>query len=42
MKSTRLTTLIFVGMVLGILVGYLCSITWPDPQTAKEISGYIA
>jgi len=42
MRSTRLTTLIFVGMVLGILVGYLCSITWPDPQTAKEISGYIA
>ncbi len=42
MKSTRLTTLIFAGMVLGILVGYLCSITWPDPQTAKEIAGYIA
>ncbi len=42
MKSTRLTTLIFAGMMLGILVGYLCSITWPDPQTAKEIAGYIA
>ncbi|SFK34714.1 dicarboxylate/amino acid:cation symporter [Methylorubrum salsuginis] len=42
MKSTRLTTLIFAGMVLGILVGYVCSITWPDPQTAKEIAGYIA
>ena len=42
MKSSRLTTLIFAGMVLGIVVGYLCSITWPDPQTAKEIAGYIA
>ncbi|GEO97795.1 dicarboxylate/amino acid:cation symporter [Methylobacterium haplocladii] len=42
MSGNRLTTMIFIGMVLGILVGYLCSITWPDPQTAKEISGYIA
>jgi Na+/H+-dicarboxylate symporter len=37
----RLTTFIFIGMILGIIVGYLCSITWPDPQTAKMISGYI-
>jgi Na+/H+-dicarboxylate symporter len=37
----RLTTFIFVGMILGIIVGYLCSIMWPDPQTAKTISGYI-
>ena len=42
MSGSRLTTLIFIGMVLGIGVGYACSITWPDPQTAKEISGYIA
>ncbi|WP_375463022.1 dicarboxylate/amino acid:cation symporter [uncultured Methylobacterium sp.] len=42
MTGSRLTTMIFIGMVLGIVVGYLCSITWPDPQTAKEISGYIA
>ncbi|AIQ90421.1 dicarboxylate/amino acid:cation symporter [Methylobacterium phyllosphaerae] len=34
--------MIFVGMLLGIAVGYACSITWPDPQTAKEIAGYIA
>ncbi|WP_336488702.1 dicarboxylate/amino acid:cation symporter [Methylobacterium nigriterrae] len=39
---SRLTTYIFIGMLLGIGVGYLCSITWPDPQTAKEIAGYIA
>jgi len=34
--------MIFIGMLLGIAVGYACSITWPDPQTAKEIAGYIA
>jgi Na+/H+-dicarboxylate symporter len=37
----RLTAFIFIGMILGIIVGYLCSIMWPDPQTAKTISGYI-
>ncbi|MCJ2018406.1 MULTISPECIES: dicarboxylate/amino acid:cation symporter [unclassified Methylobacterium] len=42
MKGSRLTTMIFIGMLLGIAVGYACSITWPDPQTAKEIAGYIA
>ncbi|MGU3666655.1 dicarboxylate/amino acid:cation symporter [Methylobacterium sp. A49B] len=42
MSGSRLTTMIFVGMLLGIAVGYACSITWPDPQTAKEIAGYIA
>jgi Na+/H+-dicarboxylate symporter len=42
MTGSRLTTMIFVGMLLGIAVGYACSITWPDPQTAKEIAGYIA
>ncbi len=42
MTGSRLTTMIFVGMLLGIVVGYLCSITWPDPQTSKEIAGYIA
>jgi Na+/H+-dicarboxylate symporter len=42
MAGSRLTTMIFVGMLLGIAVGYACSITWPDPQTAKEIAGYIA
>jgi Na+/H+-dicarboxylate symporter len=38
---SRLTTYILIGMILGILVGYLCSIIWPDPQTDKIISGYI-
>jgi Na+/H+-dicarboxylate symporter len=38
---SRLTTYILIGMILGILVGYLCSNIWPDPQTDKVISGYI-
>jgi Na+/H+-dicarboxylate symporter len=38
---SRLTTFIFIGMLLGIAVGYACSLLWPDPQTAKSISGYI-
>src|SRR5690348_7095156 len=42
MRQNRLTVLIFIGMVLGIVVGYLCNILWPDPTTAKTISGYIS
>jgi len=41
MLSNRLTTTIFIGMVLGILVGYAINTLWPDPQTAKAIAGYI-
>src|SRR5215208_8206320 len=39
---SRLTTFIFIGMLLGIGVGYACNVIWPDPQTAKTISGYIS
>ena len=42
MRAQRLTTVIFIGMVLGILVGYGCNVMWPDPQTAKSIAGYIS
>ena len=42
MRSRRLTTTIFIGMVLGILTGYACNILWPDPETAKTIAGYIS
>jgi Na+/H+-dicarboxylate symporter len=42
MRSQKLTTIIFIGMVLGILVGYACNTMWPDPQTAKSIAGYIS
>src|SRR5919198_191097 len=42
MRSQKLTTVIFIGMLLGIAVGYMCNILWPDPQTAKAIAGYIS
>src|SRR5229473_3140503 len=42
MRAQRLTTVIFIGMVLGIFVGYACNVMWPDPQTAKAIAGYIS
>ena len=42
MKSQRLTTIILIGMVLGILVGSACHAMWPDPATAKSVSEYIS
>src|SRR5262245_9035981 len=42
MLRSRLTTIILIGMVLGILVGYACHTLWPDPKTAKTIADYIS
>src|SRR5258707_4386316 len=39
---SKLTTIILIGMVLGILVGYACHILWPDPKLAKSIADYIS
>jgi len=36
------TTLILVGMVLGIAVGYACHEAFPDAKTAAAIAGYIS
>ncbi|HEX3502411.1 MAG TPA: dicarboxylate/amino acid:cation symporter [Xanthobacteraceae bacterium] len=41
MRAT-LTTIIIIGMLLGIAVGYACHTLWPDPATAKAISDYIS
>jgi len=41
MRST-LTTIIIIGMLLGIAVGYACHTLWPDPAVAKSISDYIS
>lgn len=41
MRST-LTTVIIIGMLLGIAVGYACHTLWPDPAVAKSISDYIS
>src|SRR5215471_19219394 len=42
MRSQRLTMIIFIGMLLGIAVGFSCHQLWPDPQTAKSIADYIS
>jgi Na+/H+-dicarboxylate symporter len=38
----KLTTWIFIGMVLGILVGYSCHELLPTPESAKTTAGYIS
>jgi Na+/H+-dicarboxylate symporter len=40
MKGTKLTTWIMAGMILGIIVGYLCNVNAASPAAAKEIAGY--
>ena len=40
MKANRSSLLIFVALVLGILVGYVCNQVAPTPEAAKEIAGY--
>ena len=42
MSSQKITLYILVGMVLGIIVGYFCSILAPDAETAKSIAGYFS
>src|SRR5882724_1587804 len=42
MKSQKLTTIILIGMVLGIIVGWACHELWPDPKTAKTVADYIS
>src|ERR1700740_927552 len=39
---SKLTTIILIGMILGILVGYACHTLWPDPKIAKTIADYIS
>ena len=39
---SKLTLIILIAMVLGILVGYACHTLWPDPKTAKTIADYIS
>jgi Na+/H+-dicarboxylate symporter len=39
---SKLTTIIMIGMILGIAVGYACHTMWPDPKTAKTIAEYIS
>jgi len=40
MKANRSSLLIFVALVLGILVGYICNQMAPTPEAAKDIASY--
>ena len=42
MRSRNLTTWIFIAMVAGIVVGYMCNQMIPDAKTAKTVAGYIS
>ena len=42
MKKMKATTWILVGMVLGILAGYICHSLAPDEAAAKEIAAYFS
>ncbi|WP_061536950.1 dicarboxylate/amino acid:cation symporter [Collimonas arenae] len=42
MKKIKGTTWILVGMLLGIVVGYVCHNMAPDEAAAKEIAGYFS
>jgi Na+/H+-dicarboxylate symporter len=41
-KPSRLTTYIMAGMILGIVVGYVCNGAASDAAAAKEIAGYFS
>ncbi|WP_342363050.1 dicarboxylate/amino acid:cation symporter [Terrarubrum flagellatum] len=40
--SKKFTTLILIGMILGIVVGWACNAAFPDPKTAAQVAGYIS
>jgi Na+/H+-dicarboxylate symporter len=42
MRTQRLTTWIFIAMIAGIVVGYMCNQLIPDPKTAKTVAGYVS
>jgi Na+/H+-dicarboxylate symporter len=42
MMDKKFTTLILIGMSLGIVVGWACNAAFPDPKTAAQVAGYIS
>ena len=42
MMGKKFTTLILIGMILGIVVGWACNAAFPDPKTAAQVAGYIS
>jgi Na+/H+-dicarboxylate symporter len=42
MIGKKFTTLILIGMILGIVIGWACKAAFPDPKTAAQVAGYIS
>jgi Na+/H+-dicarboxylate symporter len=42
MRSPKLTTWIFIAMLAGIVVGYMCNQLIPDTATATSVAAYIS
>jgi Na+/H+-dicarboxylate symporter len=42
MIGKKFTTLILIGMILGIVIGWACNAAFPDPKTAAQVAGYIS
>ncbi len=40
--KNRLTYSILAGMILGVIVGYICHVNAPDAASAKTIAGYFS
>src|SRR5690349_4535010 len=41
-KKLPMAVYILIGMVLGIVVGYMVFVSYPDKKTATQIAGYIS
>src|SRR5262244_3267812 len=42
MLGNKFTTLILIGMILGIVIGWAGNAAFPDPKTAAQVAGYIS
>ena len=40
--KNRLTLYIVIGMVLGVVIGYVCHRSAADSNAAKEVAGYFS
>ncbi|WP_417069263.1 dicarboxylate/amino acid:cation symporter [Niveibacterium terrae] len=42
MKANSPTRNILIAMILGLAVGYVCHLNYPDPDAAKHVAGYFS